>query len=284
MSPLTNGASKFQTKLARSLLPLWPNLARSLLPLWPNLAVDHHKIQNPSSVICSISYAVTTTTTSSSVSVKNSYCLYHQHQAMHRMLAAATRRFSFSSSSSQSSSSGSSSTSTKSRRPVLASLLGRGRSATSVSEPINTVPIDTVRKLLMGQLDPVELAKDILPQSDLAGVVRYNSAPYRPPLDLKKHEIATAEDILFVGLTYVGFDGKRQNIRGYMNLERFCSHYKICPEAIFDAWKYFLHNSDETIEFEDLLLSLNFLKCCEWCFRVILAFNHLLTNIFASIR
>ena len=207
------------------------------------------------------------------------------------MLAAARRINSSSSShgshSSSSSSSSSSSTSTKCRRPVIASLLGRGRSlgnglsrfrkktqeATSASTPSDTVPIDTVRKLLMGYLDPIDLARQILPPSDLAAVVRYNSAPYRPPLDLKNHAIATAEDVLFVGLTYVGFDGKRQNIRDYMNVERFCSHYKLCPEAIFDAWNYFQENSDEVIEFQDLLISLNFLKSCEWsCFYVFLTF------------
>lgn len=126
-----------------------------------------------------------------------------------------------------------------------------------------SVPTDTVRKLLMGYLDPVELARDILPPSDLAVVVRYNSAPYRPALDLEKHEIATAEDIVMVGLTYVGFDGPRQNIRDEMNRERFFSHYKLCPEAILDAWNYFNENSNDGIEFRHLLISLNFLKLCE---------------------
>lgn len=105
---------------------------------------------------------------------------------------------------SSSSSSSSGSSSTDSRRPGFVSRLLRKKDQDSV-------PIETVRKLLMGNADPVELAMEILPRSDLAAVVRYNSAPYRPPLDLDSYAIATAEDILFVGLTYAGFDGPRQN-------------------------------------------------------------------------
>ena len=201
------------------------------------------------------------------------------------MLAAARRNI-FSSSSSNSSSS--SSGSTKSRRSAVASLLGRrssnqGNRRTSNKSKVSgffrkkttrnaqqehnedsSVPIDIVRKLLMGNIDPVELARDILPHSDLAAVVRYNSAPYRPALDLDRYEIATVEDILMVGLTYVGFDGPHQDIRDEMNRERFCSHFKLCPETILDAWHYFNENSDDGIEFKRLLISLNFLKLCKY--------------------
>lgn len=115
----------------------------------------------------------------------------------------------------------------------------------------------------MGNLDPVALAQEILPSSDLAAVIHYNSAPYRPPLDIERHDIVTIEDVMFVGLTYVGFDGKRQEIRLSMNIERFCAHYKLCPEAILDAWNYFNEFGEESIVFKRLLFTLNFLKCCE---------------------
>lgn len=115
----------------------------------------------------------------------------------------------------------------------------------------------------MGNLDPVRVAQDILPPSDLAPVVRYNSAPYRPPLDLEHHDIATAEDVMFVGLSYVGFGNTRQNVRFSLSLERFCAHYKLCPEAILDAQNYFSEFGEETIDFKRLLFTLNFLKCCE---------------------
>ena len=139
--------------------------------------------------------------------------------------------------------------------------LFRKRSTHTTQEHI---PIDTVRKLLMGHIDPVELAQEILPHEDLAAVVRYNSAPFRPPLDLKNHCIVTSEDVLFVGLTYVGFEGKRQDVRPKMNIERFCSHYKLCPESILDAWNYFNEWGDNVLEFRRLLISLNFLKCCKF--------------------
>ncbi|KAL3795955.1 hypothetical protein ACHAWO_010211 [Cyclotella atomus] len=127
----------------------------------------------------------------------------------------------------------------------------------------DSVPIETVRKLLMGTIDPVDLARQILPPKDLAAVVRYSSAPYRPKLDLRSHNIITAEDVLFVGLTYVGFDGSRQDIRDEMNRERFCSFFKLCPEGILDAYRYFSEHSEEEgdiMEFRFFLIALNFLK------------------------
>lgn len=130
----------------------------------------------------------------------------------------------------------------------------------------DSVPIETVRKLLMGTIDPVDLARQILPPKDLAAVVRYSSAPYRPKLDLRSHNIITAEDVLFVGLTYVGFDGSRQDIRDEMNRERFCSFFKLCPEGILDAYRYFSEHSEEEgdiMEFRFFLIALNFLKLCK---------------------
>lgn len=116
----------------------------------------------------------------------------------------------------------------------------------------------------MGHVDPVGLAHQILPHDDLPAVVRYNSAPYRPTLDLSSHEIITAEDVLFVGLTYVGFDGPRQNIVEEKSRERFFSHFKLCPEAILDSYRYFNeHGGLDTMDFKWLLITLSFLKLCK---------------------
>jgi hypothetical protein len=104
------------------------------------------------------------------------------------------------------------------RLPNLASL------SLTTTTGSGSVPISTVRRLLMGHVDPVRLAHQILPHDDLPAVVRYNSAPYRPTLDLSSHKIIyRAEDVLFVGLTYVGFDGPWQNIVEEKSRERFFS-------------------------------------------------------------
>jgi hypothetical protein len=127
-----------------------------------------------------------------------------------------------------------------------------------------SIPIETVRDLLIGAIDPVEFAREHLPPRDVAAVIAYNCAPYRPALDLKRHDIRTVEDVLFVGLCYVGFEAQRQNIRHKVKEGRFCAHFKLIPQTVLDVWHWLNENDEEGIEFHRLLYSLNFLKLCKY--------------------
>ena len=129
----------------------------------------------------------------------------------------------------------------------------------------NGVPIDVVRKLLIGALDPIELAKDILPPEDMVAVVRYNSSPYQPPVNLVNHDIVTKEDVEFVALSYVGFEG-RLDTRAKLQHDRFVAHFKLIPETVLDVWKYFKQSEEDCFSFKELLLTLNWLKVCEYYF------------------
>lgn len=131
----------------------------------------------------------------------------------------------------------------------------------------NDVPFETVRALLMGDIDPVELAQQILPAKDISAVIRYNSAPIRPKLDLTSHPIVTKDDILFIALSYVGFED-RQDVRARLNNDRYFAHYKLHPSSVLDAWNYFTEYDDNggKLCFKVFLYTLNFLKLCK-CFK-----------------
>ncbi|KAL7474376.1 hypothetical protein ACHAW6_000351, partial [Cyclotella cf. meneghiniana] len=102
-------------------------------------------------------------------------------------------------------------------------------------------------------------AQDNLPAEDVAAVLHLERDQRHQKVDLKHHRICTREDVLLVGLTYAGFDGKRQNVCRKTNNERFCAFYKLLPESILDAKNYF-DEYDDGITFERFLFTLNFLK------------------------
>jgi hypothetical protein len=136
----------------------------------------------------------------------------------------------------------------------------------NIDEASETVPLTTVRALLMGSIDPIELAQQILPAKDIPAVVRYNSTPYREKVDLKGHPLVTQEDVLFVGLSYVGFEGERYNVREKLKFDRFFAHYKLHPLTVLDVWNYF-NEHDEAFgkrDFKVFLYTLNFLKLCKY--------------------
>ncbi len=125
-----------------------------------------------------------------------------------------------------------------------------------------TVPLEIVQDLLLGNLDPVRFAQDNLPAEDVAAVLHLERDQRHQKVDLKHHRICTREDVLLVGLTYAGFDSKRQNVCRKTNNERFCAFYKLLPESILDAKNYF-DEYDDGITFERFLFTLNFLKLCK---------------------
>ena len=57
-------------------------------------------------------------------------------------------------------------------------------------------------------------------------------------VDLKHYCLYTREDVLFVGLTYDGFEGKHQKVCRKTNNEQLCAFYKHLPESILDAKKH----------------------------------------------
>ena len=125
-----------------------------------------------------------------------------------------------------------------------------------------TVSLEIVRRLLMGTLDPVQFARENFAPEDVATVVQHNFNLAFPKIDLKRHQVDTKEDVLFVGLSYAGFEKDRQNVREKMNNERFHAFYKLCPEAVLDAKNYFDNYGEGVLTFERLLYMLNFLKLC----------------------
>ena len=125
-----------------------------------------------------------------------------------------------------------------------------------------TVPLEIVRDLLLGNLDPVKFAQDNLPAEGVAAVLHLKRGQHQQKVDLKHHRICTREDVLLVGLTYAGFEGKRQNVCHKTNNERFSAFYKLLPESILDAKNYF-DEYDDSITFERFLFMLNFLKLCK---------------------
>ena len=119
-----------------------------------------------------------------------------------------------------------------------------------------------VRELLLGNLEPVKFALDNLPAEDVAAMLHLKRDQHQQKVDLKHHRICTREDVLLVGLTYAGFEGKRQNVCRKTSIERFCAFYKLLPESILDAKNYF-DEYDDGITLERFLFTLNFLKLCK---------------------
>ena len=97
------------------------------------------------------------------------------------------------------------------------------------------MPLEIVQDLLLGNLDPVKFAQDNLPAEDVAAVLHLKRDQRQQKVDLKHHRICTREDILLVGLTYAGFEGKHQHVCRKTNNECFCAFYKLLPESILDA-------------------------------------------------
>ena len=125
-----------------------------------------------------------------------------------------------------------------------------------------TVPLEIVRELLLGNLDPVKFAQDNLPAEDVAAMLHLKRDQHQQKVDLKHHRICTREDVLLVGLTYAGFEGKCQNVCHTTNNECFSAFYKLLPESILEAKNYF-DEYDDGITFERFLFTLNFLKLCK---------------------
>jgi hypothetical protein len=83
-----------------------------------------------------------------------------------------------------------------------------------------------------------------------------------------RKNIISKEDVLYAGLCYAGFAAKRQTCKEPLKLERFQSFYKACPEAVLDIKKYLdeyqSDHAQSSIDFQQLLHSLNFLKLCKY--------------------
>ena len=69
----------------------------------------------------------------------------------------------------------------------------------------------------------------------------------------------TAADLLFCGLTYVGFEKERQNVRQSENVERFKEHYGPPPEVLAALFND-LKDKYPEVRVKDALMSMNWLK------------------------
>lgn len=139
----------------------------------------------------------------------------------------------------------------------------RGTSSSSPpSSNSSTVPLETVRLFLLQKLNPIDLANELLTANEARLVTILNTDDsFYPKQKLNEVKIHTVEDVLFVGLCYVGFDSKRQSCTeniSDISLERFSSFYKACPEAVLDLRNHL--NENETVNFMHLFWALNFLK------------------------
>jgi hypothetical protein len=75
-----------------------------------------------------------------------------------------------------------------------------------------TVSFEIVRRLLMGTLYPVQFARKNFTPEDVAAVVHHNFNLVFSMIDLVRHHVYTKEDVLFVGLSYAGFEKDCQNV------------------------------------------------------------------------
>lgn len=78
-----------------------------------------------------------------------------------------------------------------------------------------------------------------------------------PKLDAS---IMTAEDILFYGLCYVGFDKSRQNVVAETNVARFKAHFGPEPRTVKDLMSDLCKEYPDDTKFKEVLMSLNWLK------------------------
>ena len=74
--------------------------------------------------------------------------------------------------------------------------------------------------------------------------------------------LMTADDVLYFGLIYAGFDDKRQKVRHSLLLDRFMCFYGPEPRTVKDMMLD-LHNEFPDISFKDLMMTMNWAKRCK---------------------
>ena len=75
--------------------------------------------------------------------------------------------------------------------------------------------------------------------------------------------LLTIEDIAFFGLSYAGFEEKRQNVRESLNIDRFKAFYGPEPKTVKDLLLD-LKDKYPNIVYRDVMMTLNWLKLCKW--------------------
>lgn len=81
---------------------------------------------------------------------------------------------------------------------------------------------------------------------------------------LDRPMLLTNEDILFFGLTYVGFDDKRQKVRNTLNVDRFKAHFGAEPRTIKDLLNDLKEEFTSDLIYRDVMMTLNWLKICKF--------------------
>ena len=83
-------------------------------------------------------------------------------------------------------------------------------------------------------------------------------------IDSGRIMLLTVEDILFFGLSYVGFGEERQQVRDKLSVDRFKAHFgpepRTCLDVLLDLKEHF--GSD--VIYKDVMMAMNWLKLCEF--------------------
>ncbi|KAL7537796.1 hypothetical protein ACHAWF_011304 [Thalassiosira exigua] len=72
--------------------------------------------------------------------------------------------------------------------------------------------------------------------------------------------LLTEEDILFFGLSYVGFGEARQHVRMSMNIDRFKAHFGPDPRTVKDILLDLKEDFASNIVYKDVMMAMNWLK------------------------
>ena len=81
-------------------------------------------------------------------------------------------------------------------------------------------------------------------------------------MSLGRNMFLTSEDILFFGLSYVGFGEERQNVRSTLNIDRFKAHFGPEPRTVKDVLHDLKAEFGSNIVYRNVMMTMNWLKLC----------------------
>ena len=90
----------------------------------------------------------------------------------------------------------------------------------------------------------------------------FRSDNHRYGVSIERKMLLTNEDILFFGLSYVGFGEERQNVRSTLNIDRFKAHFGPEPRTVKDILHDLKEEFGSNIVCRDAMMAMNWLKLC----------------------
>ena len=127
---------------------------------------------------------------------------------------------------------------------------------------------------------------DDVPSSDISednegnNSIARNNNNQRYGIDVERQMILTEEDILFFGLTYIGFGEERQQVRDSLNVQRFKAHFGPEPITVKDLLLDLKEDFGSGIIYKDVMMAMNWLKLCK---KFILHFTLHMLSFFHSL-